>query len=117
MQLLLLLLQSNARIRIHNIIHELNRKIFYIDTDSLFTNVKIPDYYINNELGDLKDKLNGQFIESAYFIAPKIYGLKLQNNPEPIIKTKSVPKDKISFNDLKKLYKGETFTINVSRIF
>ena len=49
-----------------------NIKIFYSDTDSVYTNKPLPDYLVGKELG--KWKLEG-FYEEGVFVAPKVYGL------------------------------------------
>lgn len=41
--------------------------ILHTDTDSIFTEDKLPSHLINKKLGYMKDELNEQFIEEAYF--------------------------------------------------
>ena len=65
--------------------------IFYMDTDSLFTNIIIDDkYIIGNELGKMKLDKTSKFI--------KIFGLK-QYILDNEVKIKGVPKNAILIND------------------
>jgi len=40
-------------------------KVFYTDTDSIFVDKELPQHSIGNDLGLMKDELNGGFIEKA----------------------------------------------------
>jgi len=42
---------------------KLNIKLYYTDTDSIFTDKEILEYLIGKDLGQLKDELNGKFIK------------------------------------------------------
>ena len=53
---------------------KLGIKLYYTDTDSIFTDKEIPDSLIGKDLGQLKDELNGKFIKKAYFLGVKKYG-------------------------------------------
>jgi hypothetical protein len=53
---------------------KLGIKLYYTDTDSIFTDKEIPNYLIGKDLGQLKDELNGKFIKKAYFLGIKKYG-------------------------------------------
>jgi DNA polymerase family B len=59
---------------------KLGIKLYYTDTDSIFVDKIIPDYLIGNDLGQLKDELNGKFIEKAFFLGIKKYGYVDSNN-------------------------------------
>jgi len=48
--------------------------IYYSDTDSIFTDKPLPDNLIGNNLGLMKDELNGSIIKEAYFLGIKQYG-------------------------------------------
>jgi hypothetical protein len=64
---------------------KLGIKLYYTDTDSIFTDKEIPDYLIGKDLGQLKDELNGKFIKKAYFLGIKKYGyLDYENNVHSI---------------------------------
>jgi DNA polymerase elongation subunit (family B) len=68
---------SYARIemmKLKILLTSLGIKIYYSDTDSLFTDHPLPDYLIGSDLGQLKDELNGGFIKKAYFLGIKKYG-------------------------------------------
>jgi hypothetical protein len=68
---------SYARIHMINLkIYLLNLgiKIYYSDTDSLFTDKPIPSHLIGKDLGLLKDEMNGLIIKEAYFLGIKQYG-------------------------------------------
>src|ERR1700755_1495034 len=53
---------------------KLGIKLYYTDTDSIFTDKEIPDYLIGKDLGQLKDELDGKFIKKGYFLGIKKYG-------------------------------------------
>jgi hypothetical protein len=57
---------------------ELGIKIYYSDTDSIFTDKPLPDYLIGNDLGLLKDELNGLVIKQGYFLGIKNYGYTIE---------------------------------------
>jgi hypothetical protein len=60
---------------------KLGIKLYYTDTDSIFVDKELPDYLIGNNLGQLKDELNGKFIKKAYFLGIKKYGyIDIDNN-------------------------------------
>jgi hypothetical protein len=87
-----------SRIVINKLKLQFAENLLYSDTDSIFTDVPIPDNLINNELGGLKLEY---IFEDAVFLAPKVYGGILENGKEfSKVKgfTKSVP-----FSDLKTL--------------
>jgi DNA polymerase type B, organellar and viral len=75
-----------------------NIKIFYFDTDSIFTDKPLPDFMVGKELGQLKLEY---IFKEAVFLGPKIYaGVTTDNNY--ICKVKGF-KNKVSFNDMKSL--------------
>jgi hypothetical protein len=53
---------------------KLGIKLYYTDTDSIFTDMEIPQYLIGNDLGQLKDELKGGFIKKGFFLGIKKYG-------------------------------------------
>lgn len=106
-----------ARIRIHNLINQCEGKIYYMDTDSIYTDMPISEHLLSDELGDLKDELKGDIISEAYFVAPKVYGFKQEKTLQPTIKAKSIKKDQITFDHIKNLYNGETLQFPVKRFF
>lgn len=73
--------------------------LYYTDTDSLVLDVELPNNIISNELGHFKLEHK---IKKGIFIAPKVYGLLLEdtgNGETEIIKVKG-SKIKIPFKDL-----------------
>lgn len=68
------------------VLNDLKGKISYTDTDSLVTNVKLPDILVNKSLGKFKLE---HIIDKAYFITNKTYAL-LTVEGKTIIVTKGV---------------------------
>ena len=60
-----------AYARIHMIPYILYEGTVYTNTDSIFTTKKLPDYLIGNDLGWMKDELDGCIIKEAYFLDVK----------------------------------------------
>jgi hypothetical protein len=70
---------SLAQLKLYSYIEQIQRlggKIYYMDTDSIVTDIRIPT---STELGGLKLEHE---IQSAVFLAPKTYCLKLYNTDE-----------------------------------
>ena len=65
-------------------------KVYYGDTDSIFTNVQLPDIYLNSNLGYMKDELDGGIILKAYFFNTKRYALIIRAS-ENFVKAKCTP--------------------------
>lgn len=106
--------------RIHMIPFKISGHCYYTDTDSVFLDTTIHISQIGAELGLMKDELDGNYIEEAYFLGIKQYGYTYYKNNE--LKAKSVfagiARDSISFEDIKKLYNGESITkISNDRFF
>lgn len=79
---------SYARIYMHSIMKEildLGGKIYYIDTDSIITDIDLPDYLLGNCIGQFKLEFRAK---EGYFIAPKLY--YLENSEKSIIKAKTL---------------------------
>lgn len=98
----------------------------YSDTDSIITKTPLPTPLIGTNIGLMKDELHGDIISEGYFLAPKIYGLKIKeggrgvkpsNSYRYIIKAKGVTPGLVKFEDLAKLYRGESISYNVSRLY
>lgn len=86
---------------------KLGIKIFYTDTDSIFTDKEIPDYLIGKELGLLKDELNGKFIKKAYFLGIKKYGyIDDDDNIHSIFS--GVERNILSWEEIEQISKGFT---------
>lgn len=78
--------------------------IFYSDTDSIVTNIKLSDHMVNNnELGKLKLE---HIIKKGIFITNKTYCL-INDKDEYINKAKDVKSDSLNITHYEKLLKGE----------
>ena len=104
---------SYARI---NMIHlkmrliQMGYTLYYSDTDSLFIDKPLPESFINNELGGLKDELKGMIISKAYFLGSKKYGYQIKL-PDGSLSDHSVfagiTRHSLNFNEIERLAKGE----------
>jgi len=98
---------SYARIEMHKLklqILSLGGKIYYSDTDSIVTNIKLESLKTKNLVG----KGIGQYkleydIREAYFISNKTYCYILQDG-SPIIKAKGVLSHSLTVEDFKRMY-------------
>lgn len=75
-------------------------EIYYSDTDSIVTNLKLPDNLVNNMLGGLKLEYK---VKEAFFMSSKTYYLKLENG-EDIKKCKGVFGEKLRRVDFEAMY-------------
>lgn len=85
----------------------------YTDTDSIFTTDILPDHLIGKDLGLMKDELDGNTIIEGYFLGIKQYGYKYKNNNNEIIEKSTfagVTKDSLTFNEVIKIFNGESIT-------
>lgn len=92
-----------ARIYINEIklkIRNLGGEIYYSDTDSIVTNIKLPNDIVGNELGKFKLEYR---IKRAIFISSKIYLLELENGSY-IKKAKGIKRDSLTLKDYEDLY-------------
>jgi DNA polymerase type B, organellar and viral len=98
-------------------------KIYYTDTDSIFTNKPLPNHLIGNDLGQMKNELNTLNtlkIDKAYFLGNKKYGFQYTDKDTGELKIKSVfsgVKESLSWNQIEKLANGETIKTTQSNIF
>lgn len=76
----------------------LGGNIYYCDTDSVITDVKLP---IGTMLGDLTDELP-EGIKEGIFLLPKMYGIK--TNTGEYVKCKGFPKKLFDYNIYKQAY-------------
>jgi len=80
-------------------------KIYYTDTDSIVTDLKLPENFVHKtELGKLK--LEHTILE-GYFVSDKTYAF-INEKGKLIKKAKGVDSKKLSLDDYKKMYKLET---------
>jgi DNA polymerase type B, organellar and viral len=104
---------SYARIHMTQFKNNPDYKVFYTDTDSIYTNKPLPDNLVSNkELG----KLKLEFVANkAIFLAPKVYSLFSTNN-ELKSKVKGLNSNninKLNINDFESLlYKDSVLTLN-----
>src|SRR6266850_1513361 len=89
------MITSYARIYMNKIkLDILNRggKLYYMDTDSIVTNIQLSSKIVGFELGKFKLEYK---IKKGYFISNKTYCL-LTNEDKVIIKSKGVINDKLN---------------------
>jgi DNA polymerase type B, organellar and viral len=105
-------ISSYSRIFMSNIKMKLIKdgiKIYYSDTDSLFTNKYLDKNLLGTKLG--KWKLEYEFDE-AVFLAPKVYGGIIKKDKTEITKVKGF-KNKVSYKNLKSLLnKDKSLTLS-----
>ena len=95
--------------RIHMLPFKMNRDVLYTDTDSIFTSKKLDINLIGKDLGLMKDELNGIIIKKAYFLGIKQYGYYYLNNNNNIVEKSvfaGVPRDTLTFNEVKFIFEG-----------
>lgn len=94
-----------ARIHIHKYKLKYQENLYYSDTDSLIVSQPIDDSDISEtELGKFKLE---ERIEIGYFIAPKLYFMKINNT---LVKSKTKGLDvnsKLTLEDFQKLFEGK----------
>jgi len=96
---------------IHMIPFKIDGFCVYSDTDSAFTTKKLDAKFIGNDLGLMKDELNGLTIKKAYFLGIKKYGYQyLDKTKNNNLVTKSVfagvSSDSVSFEKIIKITQG-----------
>ena len=102
--------------RIVMIPFKIDPNTLYTDTDSAFTSKPMDPSLIGIDIGLMKDELKGNIIKEAYFLGPKKYGYYILE--EGIKKEFSVfsgvPRNSLSFDEIIRIYKGESIikTIN-----
>jgi hypothetical protein len=88
---------------------KLNIKLYYTDTDSIFTDKEIPEYLIGKDLGQLKDELNGKFIKKGYFLGIKKYGyIDSNDNIHSIFS--GVERNSLTWREIEAIANGFTVT-------
>jgi hypothetical protein len=109
-----------AYARMHMIPFKIHPDTLYTDTDSAFTTSQMDPSLIGKELGLMKDELKGLLIEEAYFVGPKKYGYWLLDRDGTRIEESvfsGVPRNSLSFNEVKSIFEGQTIIKNVSNKF
>lgn len=92
-----------SRITINRYKYIKGNECFYSDTDSVVLQQPLPDREVGKALGQMKLEYGG--IKEGIFLAPKVYGLRLESG-ETITKIKGLNTE-ITFNEMKKLLKEE----------
>lgn len=81
-----------------------NGNIYYTDTDSIVTDIKLDDNLVGKGLGQFK--LEHEIVK-AYFISSKTYCLVLKNNDKKFIcKSKGLDNKLLNLKDYENLYNG-----------
>lgn len=107
--------------RITMIPFKIDPDTLYTDTDSMFTTKQIEKSLLGVDLGLMKDELKGQVINEGYFLGPKKYGYYI-NNKETGIKQdfsvfSGVPRNSLTFEEVKLIFNGQSITKNISNRF
>lgn len=102
-----------ARLHMAELKYKYRDYLLYTDTDSLFLTKELPSEYVGKELGRFKLEYD---IKEAVFIAPKTYGLIVNDtNSEPIVKVKGY-KSKLPFEELKSLLNQDVKSIELHQV-
>jgi len=91
-----------SRIEINKLKIRFIDNLLYSDTDSIFTDIPLPENLINTDLGGLKLEY---ILKDAVFLSPKVYGGIFENGKE-FSKVKGYKKP-VNFRDLKSLLKKD----------
>jgi len=97
-----------AYARIHMIPFKIDPNTLYTDTDSIFTTTPIDPSLLGDQLGQMKDEMNGVLIQEALFLGPKIYGYwyyDKDGNKVNISVFAGVPRNSLTFEEIKILVK------------
>jgi hypothetical protein len=86
---------------------KLGLKLYYTDTDSIFVDGDLPQNLIGNELGQMKDELNGASIIKAYFLGIKKYGYIDDNNKTHSVFS-GIERNTLIWNEIEQIAKGAT---------
>ena len=92
----------------------------YTDTDSILTTEKLPDEFIGNELGKMKDEMKGIIISELLVLGCKQYGYYYFDEKGHRIEKSiwaGVKRNSLSFNELKYLFKGGLVTRLINNRF
>ena len=95
---------SLSRLQLYKYIEMCGDDLYYCDTDSVFTTKEIP---VSDEIGGMK--LEKQCKE-AYFLRPKVYGLKLEDGKE-LFKAKGFDNKLLKFNAYKQAHMNKDYSL------
>lgn len=76
--------------------------IYYTDTDSIVTNIKLDDHMVGKEIGQFK--LEHEILE-GYFISNKTYAMKTKKDGI-VLRSKGISSRSLSYKDYELLYSG-----------
>jgi hypothetical protein len=105
-----------AYARIHMIPFKIDPNTLYTDTDSIFTLTKLDPSLIGDQLGQMKDELNGGIIDEGLFLGPKKYGYYItdQDGVQHNFSIFSgVPRNSLTFEEVRSIFNGKIITKNV----
>lgn len=109
-----------AYARIHMIPFKIDPNTLYTDTDSSFTLAPVDPSLIGDQLGQMKDEMNGIIIQEGIFLGHKKYGYwyydKEGNRIEKSVFA-GVPGNTLTFDNIKDIFIGETITKTVENKF
>jgi hypothetical protein len=110
-----------AYARIHMIPFKLNTDCYYTDTDSAFTKNRLDPKLLGDELGLMKDELDGLLVKEAYFLGIKQYGYSFIDPHTQSIVNKSVfagvKRDSLTLEQIKELHLGGSINKTVPSKF
>jgi len=92
----------------------------YTDTDSAFTTKPMDPTLLGPELGQYKDELKGLVINEAIFLGPKKYGyyiIDAEGNRKDYSVFSGVPRNSLTFEEVKAISNGETITKDIPNRF
>jgi hypothetical protein len=95
--------------RIHMIPFKIRDGVCYTDTDSIFTTEKLN--LVGNEIGLMKDELDGNIIQEAYFLDIKKYGYWFKDTSNVIIEKSvfaGVTRNILAFKEIIDIFNGVT---------
>jgi len=102
--------------RTHMLPFKMNGDVLYTDTDSIFTSKKLDDSLVGKDIGLMKDELNGIIIKEAYFLGIKQYGYYYLDNNNNIVEKSlfaGVPRDSLTFKEVKFIFEGDKIKKNI----
>lgn len=91
-------------------------KIYYTDTDSIFTNKELPNWMVGDDIGQMKDKLSGGWIKQAYFFGVKKYAY-IDSVGNVVSVFSGLVRNSLTWKDILQLANGETLYKEIPKQF
>lgn len=91
-------------------------KVYYTDTDSIFTNMELPINMVGTNIGQMKDELNGGWIKEAYFFGVKKYAY-IDNNGRVVSVFSGLTRNSLTWKEILQLANGETLYKEIPKQF